>query len=93
MNRTELIKEVVANNPHGTRTAEVETIAREVFDVMEQALASGEKVSIADFGTFDVNERKARTGRNPQTGAPVEIPAKRVVKFKPAKALAETVNE
>lgn len=53
------------------------------------ALAEGKKVALPDFGTFSTKERAARNGRNPQTGAPIEIPAKTVVAFKPAKSLAD----
>jgi len=57
-----------------------------------QTLGSGDKVSLAGFGTFSVGERSARTGRNPQTGDPVEIAAAKVPKFKPAKGLKDSLN-
>jgi len=55
-------------------------------------VASGEKVSLIGFGTFSVNERAARQGRNPQTGKTMQIPSKKVVKFKAGKKLAEAAN-
>lgn len=55
-------------------------------------LRRGEKVNISGFGTFNVAERKARTGRNPKTGAPIEIPASRSAKFRPGKMLKEALR-
>ena len=56
------------------------------------ALAKGEKVGIAGFGVFSVRERKARTGRNPQTGKPLKIKAKKVPAFSPGKSLKDAVS-
>jgi len=55
-------------------------------------LKKGEEVSVAGFGIFAVKDRAARVARNPKTGEPVNVPAKRVPKFKPAKALKEAVE-
>ena len=55
-------------------------------------MKKGDKLTLIGFGTFSVNERAARTGRNPQTGKKMNIPAKKVVKFKVGKKLAEAVN-
>lgn len=63
-----------------------------VFDTIAGALAKGDKVSIAGFGAFEVRDRAARMGRNPQTGEPVHIAASKAAAFKPAKALKEAVN-
>lgn len=57
------------------------------------ALQGGDKVPLVGFGTFAVSERAARSGRNPQTGEPVEIPARKAVTFKAGSALKEAVNE
>ncbi len=62
------------------------------IDAVTEALGSGDKVILVGFGTFFVSERKARTGRNPQTGKPIEIPAKKVAKFKPGSRLADSIN-
>ena len=62
-----------------------------VLDTIRESLASGEKVSLIGFGSFDVKERKAREGRNPQTGEKIKIPAKKVPVFKPGKQLREAV--
>ena len=56
------------------------------------ALKEGDRVALVGFGSFSVAERSARTGRNPQTGKPIEISAKKVVKFKPGSELADSVN-
>jgi DNA-binding protein HU-beta len=63
-----------------------------VFDTISAALARGEKISIAGFGVFEVRDRAARMGRNPQTGAPVHIKASKAAAFKAAKALKDAVN-
>ena len=63
-----------------------------VFASIEEALAKGEKVQLIGFGTFEVRERAARKGRNPQTGAEIEIPASKVPAFKPGKALKDAVK-
>ena len=56
------------------------------------ALASGDSISLIGFGTFNVSARSARTGRNPQTGAEIQIPARKVPTFKAGKGLKEAVN-
>ena len=70
--------------------------AKEVVDTIigavSDALAKNDSVQIAGLGTFKVSQRKARTGRNPQTGAPIQIPASKVPKFTAAKALKEVVK-
>ena len=57
-----------------------------------KALKDGGKVALVGFGTFSISSRAARTGRNPQTGAAIEIAAKNVAKFKPGAGLSEAVN-
>jgi nucleoid DNA-binding protein len=59
---------------------------------LTKELKKGGKIGLVGFGTFSVSKRKAREGRNPQTGATIKIPAKKVVKFKAGKELAEKVN-
>ena len=61
-------------------------------DVITEELIKGNKIQLVGFGTFEVSERAARMGRNPQTGEQVEIPASRVPKFKVGKALKDKVN-
>ena len=63
-----------------------------VIDCIGGTLKDGDKVSLVGFGTFTVNRRNARTGRNPKTGEAIQIAAKNVVKFKPGKELSNSVN-
>ena len=63
-----------------------------LLDSVTGALKGGEKVNISGFGTFTVSDRKARTGRNPKTGEPIEIPASRSAKFKAGKTLKEALD-
>ena len=64
-----------------------------VFKVIKDTLSRGEKVKISGFGNFVVREKKARVGRNPQTGTDIEISARRVLTFKPSQVLKETLNK
>ena len=68
-------------------------ILKASFDVMKQAIASGEDVSIPGFGKYKVSTRKARKGRNPRTGETIDIKAKQVVRFAPSSVLREAVAE
>lgn len=62
------------------------------FDGVTSALKRGRRISLVGFGTFSVAKRKARTGRNPQTGEPISIGAARVPRFKPSKSLKDAVG-
>ena len=90
MNKADLINQVAA------ATGLTKTKSGEVIDVitesMKNALVNGEKVTLVGFGTFSSSSRKERKGRNPQTGAVIDIPAKKVVKFKSGSYLADSVN-
>ena len=90
MNKAELVEEVA--NQRGL----TKKMSREAIDAMTSvitdALARGEKVSLVGFGTFQVMERKARRGRNPQTGQTLQIAAKKVAKFKPGKGLRDKIR-
>jgi DNA-binding protein HU-beta len=77
---------------HQTPKAQLQQVVDEVFDLIADALAKGDKIDLRGFGTFSVRESAARTGRNPQTGEPIAIPARRVPGFKPGKELKEKVN-
>ena len=84
MNKSDLM-DIIAKK---TSTKKDATAAiDELFESMKEALAKGERVQIAGFGSFSVKERQARMGRNPRTGEAVEIPARKVVKFKGAKEI------
>jgi len=90
MNKGELIEEV-ANQTGLTKRASGEAVTA-ITSVITDALARGEKVTLVGFGTFQIMQRKARRGRNPQTGETIQIPAKKVPKFKAGKGLRETVK-
>ena len=89
MNKTELIDKVAeALESKKQAQAAVDSILENISD----ALKNGDKVTLVGFGTFEVAERKARKGRNPQTGEPIDIKAAKVPRFSPGKALKEAVN-
>ena len=90
MNKTELIDAVAAKAEISKKDSEAAVKA--FVDVVSETLAKGDKVQLVGFGTFEVGERAARTGRNPQTGAEIEIPASKNPKFKAGKALKDAVN-
>ena len=90
MNKTELINEVVAATEISKKDATKAVDA--VFDTILEALKSGDKVQLIGFGNFEVRERAARKGRNPQTGEEIEIAASKVPAFKPGKALKDAVK-
>ena len=71
---------------------ESETIVETIFDSIIESLQSGDKIEIRGFGSFRTRERRGRTGRNPKTGAKVEVPPKKIPFFKPSKELKDYVN-
>ena len=87
MTKAELVEEVARAAELNKRDAEV--IVETVFDSIIGALHNGEKVELRGFGSFRTRERGPRRGRNPKTGEPVDVPAKRVPYFKPGKELKE----
>lgn len=91
MNKTELTAIVAEKANLSKKDASAAVTA--VFDSIEKALVSGDKVQVLGFGTFETRERAARTGKNPQTGEPVEIAACRVPAFKAGNALKKEVNK
>ncbi|GHV97473.1 transcriptional regulator [Lactobacillus nasalidis] len=90
MNKTELVSVVSEKTEFSKK--ESAQIVDALFATIEEELAKGEKVQLIGFGTFEVRERAARKGRNPQTGAEIEIPASKVPAFKPGKALKDAVK-
>jgi len=90
MNKAELVEEV-ANQTGLTKRVSREAVDA-VISVMTDFLARQEKVTLVGFGTFQVMERKARKGVNPQTRETIQIPAKKVPKFKAGKSLREAVK-
>ena len=91
MNKTELIAALVEDTNLAKK--DVEKVLNSFIDVVTRELKSGEKIQLIGFGTFEVAERAARTGMNPQTKEPIEIPASKAPRFKPGKALKDAVNE
>ncbi|MBQ5484698.1 MAG: HU family DNA-binding protein, partial [Lachnospiraceae bacterium] len=71
---------------------DAEATLKAFTQVVAEELTKGEKIQLVGFGTFEVSERAARTGRNPQTGAEMNIPASKAPKFKAGKALKDAVN-
>ena len=90
MNKTELIAAVAEKAELSKKNAEVAVSA--VIDSIVASLKKGDKVSLLGFGTFEVRERAARTGKNPQTGAEIKIPASKVPAFKAGKAFKDAVK-
>ena len=90
MNKTELTDAVA--DATGLTKADAARALDAVLTSISDALAKGEQVGVVGFGTFLVRERAARTGRNPQTGAEIQIAAAKVPAFKPGKALKDGVN-
>lgn len=91
MNKTEMIS-VVAEKIEGATKKDIAVVVDTVFETIKEAVASGEKVQLVGFGNFEVTERAARTGRNPQTGQTIEIAASKSPKFKAGKAFKDIVN-
>lgn len=89
MNKTELIS-AVAEKAEMTKK-DAEKAVNAVLASIEEAMAKGDKVQLVGFGTFEVRQRAARTGRNPQTGKEIKIAATKVPAFKPGKGLKDSV--
>ena len=90
MTKADLIEEVSRAVEMSRKDSEV--IVETVFDSIVKTLRSGDKIEIRGFGSFRTRERKPRVGRNPKTGARVEVPAKKIPFFKPSKELKDVVN-
>jgi integration host factor subunit beta len=91
MTKAELVEDVARAAELTKKDAE--RLVELVFESIIETLNQGEKIELRGFGSFRVRERGARRGRNPKTGDPVNIPAKRVPYFKPGKELKELINE
>ena len=90
MNKTELVAAMAEQTNLSKKDAEAALKA--FVDVVSEELKKGEKVQLVGFGTFEVSERAAREGRNPQTGETMEIKASKAPKFKAGKALKDMMN-
>jgi integration host factor subunit beta len=91
MTKAELVEDVARAAELTKKDAE--RLVEIVFESIIESLNQGEKIELRGFGSFRVRERGARRGRNPKTGDPVSIPAKRVPYFKPGKELKELIND
>jgi DNA-binding protein HU-beta len=90
MNKTELIAAMAEKA--GLTKADAKKALDAFIDTTAASLKKGDKISLVGFGSFDVAKRNARTGRNPKTGEPIKIAAKKVVKFRPGSDLSNSVK-
>jgi integration host factor subunit beta len=91
MTKAELV-EKVSDKVNGLTKKQTEVIINTIFDSIKEALGTGDKIEIRGFGSFKIRTRKEREGRNPKTGTPVSVPAKKVPFFKAGKELKELVD-
>ena len=91
MIRSELVQKLCGDFPDLTQR-EIESVVGAIFDSITDQLAHGGRVELRGFGAFSTRQRDARIGRNPRTGAAVEVDAKRVPYFKPGKEMRERLN-
>ena len=90
MNKSELVAAIAEKAELSKKDAE--KALKAFTDTVAEQLKAGEKIQLVGFGTFEVAERAARTGKNPQTGAAIKIPASKAPKFKAGKALKDLIN-
>lgn len=90
MNKSELVSEVSESTDMSKK--DVSKVVDAVFEAISTALQNGDKVQLVGFGNFEVRERSARKGRNPQTGEEIEIAASKIPAFKPGKALKDGIK-
>ena len=90
MNKGQLVEQMATGA--GISKAAAERALNAFMEAVTDAVSAGDKVTLVGFGTFYVTKRKARTGRNPQTGKKMKIPAKKVVKFRAGSRLSDAVN-
>ena len=91
MTKSELIERIVTHQGL-LSSKDVELAIKTMLEQMSQCLATGDRIEIRGFGSFTVNQRAPRLGRNPRSGESVAIPPKRVIHFKPGKGLRESVD-
>ena len=88
-------KEIVQHIAERVGLTQVETreVVQATFEALIDAIATDGRIELRDFGVFQVKQRAARTARNPRTGAPVEVPPRRVVKFRPGRLMGERADD
>ncbi|MFM8624749.1 MAG: integration host factor subunit beta [Betaproteobacteria bacterium] len=91
MTRSDLVEELASRFPQLTQK-DAESAVKAILDAMGEAMVRGHRIEIRGFGSFTINRRPPRIGRNPRSGESVAIPEKRVPHFKPGKALREAVD-
>ena len=91
MTRSDLVEELAARFDQLTHR-DAESAVKSILDAMSEAMVRGHRIEIRGFGSFSINHRPPRMGRNPRSGESVSIPEKRVPHFKPGKALRESVE-
>ena len=91
MKKAELVEAIASKT--GLTKADAARALEATLEIITEALQGGTRVPLVGFGTFNVSQRKAREGRNPQTGAVVQIPARKAVTFKAGTALKDAVNQ
>ena len=90
MNKSELISSIAEKS--GLTKADAGKALDAMIASVTEGLTAGHRIALVGFGSWTVEQRSARTGRNPRTGAEIQIPAKKVVKFKPGAGLSDAVN-
>lgn len=90
MTKAEIVEIIHEKLGHSKR--ECQDMVERTFDIIREALEKGEKVKISGFGAFVVRQKKARTGRNPHTGAAIEISSRKVLTFKSSQVLKDAVQ-
>lgn len=90
MNKAELVEAAASST--GMRKTEMQAALEAILDTIADEVGRGNKVTLTGFGNFELRERAARTGRNPQTGAEIQVAASRAPAFKAGKAFKDAVN-
>ena len=90
MTKNDIIQQV--HNQLGYSKKDSAVLVEQVFEIIKESLAHGEKIKISGFGSFVVKEKQAQKGRNPQTGEEIEISARKVLTFKPSQVLRKDLN-
>lgn len=93
MNKADLVEKIFAEQGPKVSKAQAARALDSVISGITTALKRGERVTISGFGTFSASKRRARVGRNPQTGAPINIPARTVARFTPGKELRQDLEK
>lgn len=91
MNKQEFVSEL--SDKTGVAKKDIDAVLKAMPEIVTSVLKKGEKIQLVGFGTFEAGKRAARTGRNPQTGEKIKIPASKVPKFKISPAIRDAINK